>query len=249
MAQKIETMTRVEHEVAMLKRTVQSLMILVVVLIVIIGGYIAYKEFAPQKTPSAVAAPQAPQDPYEMVTSYPKPDNNKLRGSKDAEIVLIEYSDYQCPFCKRFHTTGEALMKKFGDKIAWVYRHYPLSFHDRALASGIAGECVYKLEGNDAFWKFTNEVFASSEDVATLLSDASLERLATAQGVNAGAFQTCVADPKVKETVEKEMKDGSGLGVSGTPGIFVVNTKTDKAVFVSGAAPQQTFEDAIEKTK
>jgi protein-disulfide isomerase len=83
-----------------------------------------------------------------------------VRGSKTAQIALIEYSDYQCPFCHRVHPTLTQLLKDYDGKIMWVYRHFPLSFHLEVMPLALGAECVNKLKGADAYWKFSDKVMA-----------------------------------------------------------------------------------------
>jgi protein-disulfide isomerase len=91
-------------------------------------------------------------------------DKDHLIGNKDARFQLVEYSDFECPFCKKFHPTATKLYKENSD-IAWVYRHFPLDFHATAQKSAEASECIAKLGGNDAFWKF-NETIAGINQVS-----------------------------------------------------------------------------------
>lgn len=86
-------------------------------------------------------------------------EREHIRGSKEnAEFAIIEYSDFQCPFCHRVHPTYQQIMDTYGDKVVWVYRHFPLSFHPDAMPFAVGSECVANLGGNDAFWAFTDEV-------------------------------------------------------------------------------------------
>lgn len=88
------------------------------------------------------------------------PENDQIRGSKTATLALIEYSDYECPFCHRVHPTYLQLLDEYEGKIMWVYRHYPLNFHPEALPLAIGAECVSKLAGQDAYWQFTDKVMS-----------------------------------------------------------------------------------------
>ena len=97
------------------------------------------------------------------VTNLPKIDFSKdhYRGSTEAQIALVEYSDYQCPFCHRVHPTIKQVAEQYGDKVVWVYRHFPLvSIHPEAMPLATGAECVNKLKGSDAFWQYTDTVMS-----------------------------------------------------------------------------------------
>lgn len=88
-------------------------------------------------------------------------DDEHIRGNADAPIKLVEYSDFECPFCTRFHNEAKTLVDQYGDQVAWVYRHLPLtSLHPNAVALAEVSECVAEIAGNDAFWEYTDIVFA-----------------------------------------------------------------------------------------
>lgn len=88
-------------------------------------------------------------------------DKDHVKGNRNAKVVLVEYSDYECPFCERFHPTIVKISEEYKNDVAWAFRHFPLSFHPYAQKSAEAAECVAKLEGNDAFWEYTDMLFAS----------------------------------------------------------------------------------------
>lgn len=87
-------------------------------------------------------------------------NNDHIRGSKAAKIAIIEYSDYECPFCHAVHPTYQKLMSQYDGKVMWVYRHFPLSFHPEAMPLAVGAECANKLGGNDAYWEFSDKVMA-----------------------------------------------------------------------------------------
>jgi len=89
-------------------------------------------------------------------------ESDHINGSLDAELFLIEYSDYQCPYCQSFHQTAKDAIESYEGRVAWVYRHFPLdSIHPDARPAAIASECIAKLGGEEAFWQFTNAAFGT----------------------------------------------------------------------------------------
>ena len=128
----------------------------------LVSGARALENFAAEiddmlKNPSGTSKDQS----VTAVTNLPPIDFEKdhWRGSRNAEIAIVEYSDYQCPFCHRVHPTYQQLMQKYDGKIVWVFRHFPLSFHPEAMPLAIGAECANELGGQDAFWGFTDKVF------------------------------------------------------------------------------------------
>ncbi|OGJ57896.1 hypothetical protein A3H22_01815 [Candidatus Peribacteria bacterium RIFCSPLOWO2_12_FULL_55_15] len=186
--------------------------------------------------PTPPPPPPAPSGPVPPID--PKADH--IRGDlKKAQVAVIEYSDMECPFCKRVHPTYQQIMQTYDDKVVWVYRHFPLSFHQNAEPAAMASECANDLGGNDAFWKFTDKIFETQGEWA-------YEKYATELGLDAAKFKDCIASGKFKQHVQDDMNEGSNAGVSGTPGNFVMNLKTQKAQEVSGAQPFESFKAAID---
>ena len=171
-------------------------------------------------------------------------ESDHIRGSRDAEIVVIEYSDFECPFCERFHPTMKQALEEYGDKIAWIYRQFPLiSIHPRAFPSANASECVANLGGNDAFWKFTDTVFGNQEKY---LTDDGLAEAAVASGVKKDEFTSCYSAKKFESVVTSQQSGGEAAGITGTPGSFVINKKGD-AWLVSGAVPFESLKATIDE--
>jgi protein-disulfide isomerase len=168
-------------------------------------------------------------------------DSDHVRGDRNADIVLIEYSDYQCPFCKQFHPTMQKVLDEYGDKVAWVYRHFPLDqIHPKARPSAEASECVAELGGEDAFWAFTDTLFADQ----TKLDD--LAAAAVSAGVSKSAFEACVASGRAKDKVEESYQGGITAGITGTPGNLVLNSNGG-AWLIPGALPFESVKATIEE--
>lgn len=98
-------------------------------------------------------------------------EKDHIIGSPDADIVIIEYSDFECPYCKSHHATLKKIVEEYGGKVAWVFRHYPLvELHQNAFEKAIASECISQIKGNDAFWKYTDLLYGmlkTSQDPIT----------------------------------------------------------------------------------
>lgn len=182
-----------------------------------------------------------PPPPPPLAEDVPPVDaSDHVRGDIDALVSVIEYSDFECPFCSRVHPTLKQLLDEYDGKINWVYRHFPLSFHQNAMPTAIASECVAELGGNDAFWTFADAIFGSQ-------GDWDYDKHVKNAGVDVAAFRICFDAKKYQADVQAEMDAGSAAGVSGTPGNFVLNNKTGKAVSVSGAQPLENFKKAIDQ--
>lgn len=149
----------------------------------------------------------------------------------DGSILLIEYSDYECPFCKSFHSTVQALVDS--GEVTWVYRHFPLPFHETAEEGARLAECVRQYKGGGAFWTYTDRVFSSDQ-----LSLDVYRGLATDAGLSAGQIDQCLEpDSKAAQAVSAHLTEVQTLGVNGTPGSFLVNTRTGAFERIPGALP------------
>ena len=168
-----------------------------------------------------------------------------IRGDINAKIVIVEYSDLQCPFCSQFHATMKQVIDKYGanKQVAWVYRNFPLSsIHPEARPAAIAAECVAKLKGNDTFWNFADAIFLDQNNIGS----AMFTKLAQTAGISADDFNKCIADPDIAKIIADEEQEISAQGAQGTP--FSVVFKDKKAIgVIPGALPYAQVEVAIEQ--
>lgn len=169
-----------------------------------------------------------------------------VRGNPNADVVIVEYSDFECPFCKSFHPTMQRVMDEYGNKVAWVYRHFPLdSIHSQARVEAVASECAAEQGGNDAFWKFTDRFFEltpsnNRTDIATVLP-----QIAREVGLNESAFNTCLTSGKYDKHVQENLDNAVATGGNGTPWSIVI-TKSGKKYPLSGAQPYESVKQLIE---
>jgi protein-disulfide isomerase len=170
-----------------------------------------------------------------------------IYGNSKAAISIIEYSDFECPFCKTFHPTPKELVKTYAGKVNWVYRHFPLAFHNPgAQKQAEASECANELGGNDAFWKYSDAIYARTRSNGKGFPLTDLTPLATEIGLDGEKFRQCVDSGKYAARVAEDMAEGARVGVTGTPASILVHNKTGDARFKSGAQPVAAFKADID---
>lgn len=206
------------------------------------GGSVALGNGAAQPLPSPSDDPSAPQ-PAGKVKPVSKDDY--IRGAKNADITVIEYSDLECPFCKRFHPTVQQFMKEYDGRAAWVYRHFPLSFHANAQKEAEAVECAGELGGSDKYWKFIDTITERTTANGTGFALDQLVPLAKEIGLNEGKFKQCLDGGKYAQKIQQSISDGQSAGVDGTPGTILVR-KDGKTRIVSGAVPYEELKAQAE---
>ncbi len=223
------------------KIPVQGNMLLVAALVItsFFTGFLWFKVQALQQKQTAGQAVQAgnnqqPQPQQNLNALPPVTDKDHIRGSKDAKIILVEYGDFECPFCKRFQPTMQQVLKEYGNEIAWVYRHFPLSFHQNAQKEAEAAECVTELGGNDKFWEFADKIYEKTTSNGTGFQLENLVPLAQELGLDNNAFQKCLDSGKYAKLVKDEEDSGAKAGINGTPGTFIV-AQDGKKDFINGA--------------
>lgn len=198
------------------------------------------------RTSSGVNVKPPADTPSVTGTIRPVDDKDFIKGNPNAPIVIVEYSDYDCPFCQVFHETMNQIMTEYAltGKVAWVYRQMPITqLHPNAAKLSEAALCVGELGGNDAFWKFSDAIFDSRlQDEQTNIS--LLPEFAATAGVDAAKFRNCYEGGQKKAVVEEAVKDGFNSGVTGTPH-SVVLIGNQQAV-IEGAQPYAAVKQIIE---
>jgi protein-disulfide isomerase len=160
--------------------------------------------------------------------------NSPSKGPKSAPIEMIEFSDFQCPFCLRADPTVQEVLKTYGDKVRFVYRNYPLPNHPAARPAAEAAACANE---QGKFWPYHDLLFANPSK----LSDADLKQHASALGLNTAQFNSCVDTHKPKGLIDADVKAGEEAGVNGTPA-FYINGR-----MISGAQPFDVFKKIIDE--
>lgn len=190
--------------------------------------------------------PIAPTKPSSPGTIKPINKDDYIRGNSNAEISLIEYSDFECPFCKRFHPTAQKVVDEYKGKVNWVYRHFPLSFHANAQKEAEAAECAGELGGNDAFWKYTDAIMERTISNGSGFPLENLTPLAKELGLNEKKFKDCVESGRFASRIQQALSEGQAAGVDGTPGNILL-TKEGKSALVLGAVSFEEIKIEIDK--
>jgi len=190
--------------------------------------------------------PGAPEETGDPANITPVTEEDHIRGNPNAPIVIVEYSDYDCPFCKNFHESMNQIMDKYGTegKVAWVYRHFPLQqLHPNAPLIAHASECVAELAGNDGFWAFSDLVFNErGTNEPTNLT--RLEEFATTAGADTTAFGICMDENRHIADVEADFNNGVAVGARGTPHSIVI--VGEQQGIINGAQPYSAIEQIVE---
>jgi protein-disulfide isomerase len=179
---------------------------------------------------------------------HPSKIDDHIYGNPDAVISLIEYSDFECPFCKAFHSTAKKIVEAYDGKVNWVYRHYPLGFHNPAAQKEAeASECVTELGGNEAFWKYADLMYEHSALNGKGVPADKLVSLAEEIGLDGESFQACLDSGKYTDRVQKDFQEGSDSGISGTPGNILLNNQTGETRLKTGAQPFEALKAEIDQ--
>lgn len=178
--------------------------------------------------------PEAPSGEVPVVTAA-----DHVRGDTNAPITIVEYSDFQCPFCARFHPTMQQIMEEYDGKVKWVYRHYPLSFHPEAKPSAEASECAGE---QGKFWEYADALVENQ----AALSSSLYTKLAEDLGLDTSDFASCLSSDKYLDVIDTQLQGGMAAGVTGTPGSFVIGPDGN-AQSIKGALPFSSIKPLIDQ--
>ncbi len=180
---------------------------------------------------------------YKVQNKLPYPDVPRIQvsidddpylGTKGAPVTIVQFAEYQCPYCGKANEAVEQVLKEYEGKVLMVYRDFPLSFHDRAIPAAIAANCAGE---QGKYWEMHTTLMANQQ----ALQETDLEGYARQNGVDLAKWQTCRQDPKQAAEVQKDMEDGMAAGVSGTPAFFI------NGIMISGAQPFSEFKSIIDR--
>lgn len=211
--------------------------------IVVAGGLIASAIYF-----GSTISPQAARNNTNTNTNIdvaPVTEKDHIRGSRDAKLVIVEYSDTECPFCKVFHSTMKEVLRSYGTDVAWVYRQFPIpQLHARASKEAEATECAAELGGNITFWSYLDSIFekTSSNDS---LDPAELPKIALAVGLDVNAFNACLSSGRYTEFIAKSIEDAVKAGARGTPYSVIISKDGTKTI-INGAEPLASVKVKIE---
>jgi len=168
--------------------------------------------------------------------------DDHIKGNPDAKVTIVEFSDFECPFCARLHPTLTRLIEE-RDDIKWIYRHFPLSSHSRALGAAIASECIAELSDNESFWKFANSLFTNQRSLGQNLYNNEASRL----GIDIGDFESCMGSKEIAQNVRDDLNEATNAGGRGTPFSVVIGADGELTPF-SGALSYESIVSLIEKS-
>jgi len=176
--------------------------------------------------------------------------DDHILGDPDADVIVIEYGDFECGYCKEFHTTMRRIMDNYGSdgRVAWVYRQLPLNeVHLNAERVALTSECIAEIGGSAKFWEFTNRIFDNAPE--SLLKN-NTDQIVSNLGFNTEEIDQCIKKPEIITAVENDINDGEYFkeidSDFGTP-YNIILTKTGISTNISGSISYQALKDVIEQ--
>jgi protein-disulfide isomerase len=179
----------------------------------------------------------------------PITEDDHVKGNPSAPIKIIEFSDFDCPFCSRFHDVMNSVVENSNGEVLWAYRQFPLEqLHPQAVGVAMASECVAELGGNDAFWSFADGYLEARGSGDKTPHSELIPKLVVSAGINQAAFTECFESERHASSVQDDINNAVETGGRGTPWSIIVGP-TGKTYPVNGALPQSAVEQLIEVAK
>ena len=161
-------------------------------------------------------------------------DDDPFIGPENAPVTIIQFAEFQCPYCGKAGESIDQVMETYPDKIKMVYRDFPLGFHDRAIPAAVAANCAGE---QGKYWEMHEKLMSNQR----ALDEETLIAHAKSLSLDMSKWDTCRADPAQEAEVRKDMDDGAAVGVTGTPAFFI------NGIMLSGAQPFEAFKDIIDR--
>ncbi len=213
---------------------------------IIVAAAVVFSSQNRAAAPTVAAGAGAGQAAAATISIHPPTATDHIIGSASAPIVLVEYSDFQCPYCSMIYPTLKKIVADSNGQIAWIYREMPLtSIHPQAAPAANAAECIAAQLGSAGFWKYADAVFANQQKLSPEYS----AQLAASFGADPAKYATCVTNKTYQSIIDTDSAEAQASGGSGTPFTVVVNTKTGKMAPVSGALPEAQILSVINSVK
>ena len=216
--------------------------------IVIAGGLLAGAlYYSNLKAKTLAVNPVTPTSDDNAEKMRPVTAEDHILGNPNADLVIVEYSDLECPFCKQFQSTMKQVMDVYGGngKVAWVYRHFPISsLHSKAPKEAEATECANELGGPEKFWEYTDLVYETTTSNNTL-DPAELPKIAKQVGLDVTAFNTCLSSGKYSAKIQSDYEEAIAAGGRGTPTSIIISKDGTKTV-IQGAQPYSSLKATID---
>lgn len=173
-------------------------------------------------------------------------ERDHIRGNPEAPVTLVEYSDFECPFCKRFQPTLKRIVDESGGQVRWVFRQFPLDqLHSKARKEAVASECAAELGGNQAFWKFADRFYELTPSNNRTDIDVVLPQIAHEIGLDKSKFASCLASGRHDRRIAEDLQNASDTGGQGTPWSIIVS-KSGKKYPLSGAQPYAAVKQVVD---
>lgn len=163
------------------------------------------------------------------------------KGNANSQITIVEYSDLDCPFCKKVNPTLNNILTKYDGKVSLVYRQFPLSIHPYSEQKSLTALCIGDLYGNDGFWKYSSYILADDESG----NKNNALKVATDLGFDGTKIQACLSSGKNDTVLKQQMADADAAGLQGTPFFLIFTADGTYMTTIDGAQPQANFEKII----